>query len=120
MNIKFGAFALCLLIFFSQSCAYDELAEPVEPGPCDQTVSYANEVQPIVNTSCAKSGCHNGDLGPDKNWTVFDTFQSKRALVKDRINRPLGVSGHMPADGTIEPEEIQTITCWVDQGGLNN
>jgi len=118
--MKIKLLAVCAAIFLIQSCAYDELPEPVEPGPCDEPVSYSAQVQPIVNTSCAISGCHNGDLGPDKNWTVFDTFQGKSAEVKDRINRPAGTPGHMPAAGAITPDEIQKITCWVDQGSQNN
>lgn len=118
MKAKLLAFSLA--VFFIQSCVYDELPEPVPPGPCDAPVSYATQVQPIVSTNCAIPGCHNGDNGPDKNWTVFATFQSKSAQVKDRINRPAGTPGHMPAVGSITDDEIQTITCWVDQGAPNN
>ena len=118
--MKAKLLALSLAIFLIQSCVYDELAEPAPPGPCAEPVSYADQVRPIVNTNCAITGCHNGDMGPSLNWTVFDTFQQNSADVKDRINRPPGTPGHMPAQGSITAEQIQTITCWVDQGALNN
>jgi hypothetical protein len=119
MNIKFGAFAGCLITFLFQSCVDHYLPEP-EIEACSATVSFADQVNPIINTSCAIPGCHNGDNGADKNWTVFSNFQSNKEDVKDRITRPPGTPGHMPAAGSITDEQIQTIVCWVDQGGLNN
>ena len=119
MNIKLWASAACLVTIVSQSCVDHYLPEP-EVGACTVTVSFADEVNPIINTSCAIPGCHNGDNGADKNWTVFSNFQSHKEQVKDRITRPAGTPGHMPASGSITDEQIQTIVCWVDQGGQNN
>jgi hypothetical protein len=113
-----GLICLCLCIFF-QSCVDHNLPEP-EIDECVATISFANDIKPIIDTSCALTGCHNGDNGADKNWTVFSNFQTKRANVKDRITRPVGTPGHMPAAGSITDEQIQTIVCWVDQGGVNN
>ena len=83
-------------------------------------ISYANDVKPIVQQSCAISGCHDGDLGADLNWTVFAAFQSHASDVQDRITRPKGTTGHMPATGDITDEQIQTIYCWVAQGAREN
>jgi hypothetical protein len=122
MNVKLVA--IYLAIFSIQSCADHEIwEEPPTPPPTDEcpvAVSYATQVAAIVNTKCAISGCHNGDNGQDKNWTVFSTFQQNAQDVKDRINRLPGTPGRMPAVGTLTSEQIQTITCWVDQGALNN
>jgi hypothetical protein len=119
MRIKIfaGAIGICLIAF--QSCVDHNLPE-AEIDPCTVTVSFVTDIQPIINTSCALTGCHNGDNGADKNWTVFSNFQTKRANVKDRITRPPGTPGHMPAAGSITDDQIQSIVCWVDQGGLNN
>jgi hypothetical protein len=121
MNIKMLACAICLGAIAIQGCENNGLPEPppVIEG-CPDPISFENDVRPIINTSCALPGCHNGDNGADKNWTVFSNFQSKRANVKDRITRPPGTPGHMPAVGALTPNEIQTIVCWVDQGGLPN
>ncbi len=62
MNIKLWASAACLVTFLSQSCVDHNLPEP-EVGACSVTVSFADEVNPIINTSCAIPGCHNGDNG---------------------------------------------------------
>lgn len=118
MNLRLTVVLICLGVIVIQSCDHS-LPEP-EIDPCAQTISFQNDVKPIINSSCALSGCHNGDNGADKNWTVFTNFQGKRANVKDRITRPPGTPGHMPAAGSITNVQIQTIVCWVDQGGLNN
>lgn len=121
MKIKILICAICIGTVVFQSCEYNELPEPppVIEG-CPETISFANDIKPIIDTSCALTGCHNGDNGADRNWTVFNNFQSKRANVKDRITRPPGTPGHMPAKGSLTTDQIQTIVCWVDQGGLNN
>ena len=120
MNIKMLACAVCLIAIAIQSCEYNDLPEPpAEVEGCDP-ISFQNDIEPIINSSCALTGCHKGDNGADKNWTVFGNFQAKRANVKDRINRPPGTPGHMPAQGSITRAEIEMITCWVDQGGLDN
>jgi hypothetical protein len=121
MNIKMLACAICLAAIAIQSCEYNELPEPpLVTDECPEPVSFENDIRPIINSSCAIPGCHNGDNGADKNWTVFENFRAKRANVKDRINRPPGTPGHMPAQGSITQDQIQTISCWVDQGGLQN
>jgi hypothetical protein len=121
MNMKLLACAVCLGSIAFQSCDNNSLPEPppVVDG-CPDVISFADDVEPIITNSCTLPGCHNGDNGPDRDWTVFANLQAKRLNVKDRINRPPGTPGHMPAVGTITSEEIETITCWVDQGGINN
>jgi hypothetical protein len=102
-----------------QSCVDHTLPE-TEIDTCGGPVSYINDVKPIVDTSCAITGCHNGDNGADKNWTVFSNFQGKSSSVKDRITRPPGAPGHMPLVGSITVDQIQAIVCWVDQGAKDN
>lgn len=117
IKILLSAFFILLIVF--QSCVDHSLPEP-EAGDCINTVSFAGQIKPIINTSCALTGCHNGDNGADINWTKLENFQAKKANVKDRITRPVGVPGHMPAVGSITDDQIQLIVCWVDQGGQDN
>jgi len=124
MKYKRPPFLLTAIIviavtILAQSCVDHTLPE-VEIDTCGGTVSYITEVKPIVDTSCAITGCHNGDNGADKNWTVFSNFQSKSSNVKDRITRPPGAPGHMPLVGSITVDQIQAIVCWVDQGAQDN
>lgn len=117
-SIPFAIVAIFFLIFV-QSCV-DHTFPETEIDECGGTVSFAADIKPIVDASCAITGCHNGDNGANKNWTVFSNFQSKSASVKDRVTRPSGVAGHMPLVGSITESQIQSIVCWVDQGAKNN
>ena len=121
MKMKLLACTVFLAVIVIQSCDNNSLPEPppVVEG-CPDVISFESEIKPIINSSCATPGCHNGDNGPDRNWTVFSNVQGKRLSIKDRINRPPGTPGHMPAVGSLTADQIETITCWVDQGGLNN
>lgn len=119
MKIKLLACVILFCVFFTQACVDHNLPE-TELVLCSEPVSYNAQVKPIITSSCAFSGCHNGDLGSERNWNVFTTFQGKRESVKDRITRPAGTPGHMPAVGSLTPDQIETIVCWVDQGGQDN
>ena len=50
-------------------------------------VSDATDVDPIIMTKCAISGCHDGSLGSDKDWTNFETFHEPiaKALVRSIV-----------------------------------
>jgi hypothetical protein len=117
MNLHFWP-ALFLLI--AVSCVNDDIPTASYNCSGEETISYSDVVDPIVKTNCAISGCHNGDLGADKNWLVFETFQQKSQIVKDRITRPAGTAGHMPAVGSLTYDEILNIVCWVEQGANDN
>jgi len=120
MKIKILFSGLFILLLALQSCVDHSLPEP-EIDECDgNVVSFVGQIKPIIDTSCALPGCHNGDNGADRNWTVFNNFKAKKDNVKDRVTRPPGVPGHMPLSGSITSDQIQLIVCWVDQGGQDN
>ncbi len=91
-------------------------------------VSFANDIQPILDAKCAK--CH----GVEQVKEGLDV-QTYAALTKGSFNGPvlvpgnandslfvqLIVEGEMPNRGTkVTPEELQLIIDWVNQGALNN
>lgn len=82
------------------------------------TVSFENDIKPILQTNCIKSGCHNGDNGASLNWSVFANVQSRAQAIKTRTGNK-----SMPADIAptgLPQEQIDLIACWVDSGALNN
>ena len=106
-----------------QSCVENKLPAPAGLGCSDQVVSYADQVWPIIDTSCAivgNGGCHDGGNGPSRDWTVFANVQSHAVQIKDRITRTPGTSGYMPQIGSLTDDEIRLISCWVDQGAQDN
>jgi hypothetical protein len=111
----FFAVVFIALAITTPSCVYHELPKTV----CAPGISYTNDVKPIVEQKCILPTCHNGDNGADLKWSEFPKFQShalsgeiKRVLT-DHIMPPPGNPG-------LTDLQIQTITCWADQGALQN
>lgn len=96
----------------SQGCVFTKNAQ-VAKGKTG--VSFATQIEPIINTKCALTGCHNGDNGAQRNWTVFDNVKANAANIKTRTS-----NRSMPLTGSLTPEQISLIACWVDDGALNN
>jgi hypothetical protein len=81
-------------------------------------VSYDNQIFPILDVNCIKSGCHNGDNGAQRNWNDFTNVQNKAQRIKE-----FTADGRMPADiaPTGLPQfERDLIACWVDDGAKDN
>jgi hypothetical protein len=81
-------------------------------------VSFANDIAPILQANCIKSGCHNGDNGADRNWSVFANVKSNAQNIKTKTGNK-----SMPADIAptgLPQAQIDLIACWVDSGALNN
>lgn len=78
-------------------------------------ISYAATIKPIINTKCAISGCHNGDNGANRNWTVFANVADHASDIKRRTG-----NRSMPLTGSLTQEQIDLIACWVDDGAPNN
>jgi len=121
MRISDTSFAITLFIGISLmiggSCAnhnLDEMYTCTNP-----SMSYADDVRPIVMQKCAIDGCHNGALGADRNWTDFNAFKAHSATVKDVVFNRVMPPAHSPA-GPLTNEQVTTIVCWVDQGAPNN
>lgn len=93
-----------------------------------QTVSFASNIVPILETYCVK--CHGLErVREGLNMTTYDN------LMAGSFNGPVVVPGNadesllvklvanneMPDRGPkVPPEELQTIIDWVNQGALNN
>jgi hypothetical protein len=76
-------------------------------------VSWTNEIKPIMESSCALSGCHNGSSRPDLRKFENAKFYAKSIKSKTQ-------DGSMPREGTLTQQQIDIIACWVDDGALQN
>jgi hypothetical protein len=118
--MKKNKFSVYVALFSVLLVLSDCSSEDIERIDCSSTpdVSYELEIYPILETNCIKSGCHNGDNGATRNWTVFANVQAKAELIKTKT-----LNKTMPLD--IAPQglpeaQIKLIACWVDQGAKDN
>ncbi len=100
------------------SCYYDT-AELLYPGGANctgVTPSFKTDVAPLIQSRCGMGGCHDAAAtntgGPLTNYTQIS---SKAAAVKTSV-----LNGSMPQGSTLTAAEKKIISCWADNGGLNN
>jgi len=106
------------------SCTNDELPEPVEV-PCDDVMpTYVVDIEPIIQQSCAYSGCHLGTA--PGIYTSYEgvvaqvesgSFRERVITMQEDPNLgmpPNYAPGDRPADLTAD--ELRLIECWLDAG----
>ncbi|HRG10860.1 MAG TPA: hypothetical protein PLJ08_19965 [Cyclobacteriaceae bacterium] len=81
------------------------------------SVSFQTQISAIIQTRCSLTGCHNGDNGASRNWTVLSNVQTNATNIKSRTG-----ARSMPPAGAqqLTQEQIDLIACWVDSGAQNN
>lgn len=123
------------------SCQHESLlTKVVDPdipsgssdSPCDpDSVYFVNQIQPILNSNCAFSGCHGGGSAQDG---VDLTTYSK--IINTGDIRPFNPGGSDLYDAITETDtrkimpplprspltaqQITLIRKWINQGALNN
>lgn len=108
-NLSHGTYSI--FVRDSKNCSYTFTT----PVPRANTgVSWSAQIKPIVDISCAKTGCHVAGTGRI-DLTKFSVVKSNALQIKTRIGNK-----SMPFDGALPADQIQLITCWVDDGALEN
>ena len=78
--------------------------------------SFATSVNPLIQTNCAKSDCHNaGSLNGPGALTTYAQINTNKAKIRQAV-----ASGFMPRDQTFSAQQKAIITCWIDAGAPNN
>lgn len=99
---------------------------PGTPGPTpggEDTVSFATDIKPIMDSKCATPSCHDANgLGGGYNFTNYAGVKS--AVTNNRllgaINWESGFSQMPKGMPKLDQASIDLITKWVSQGALNN
>lgn len=103
----------CIVLVFS--CTRDESV--AEPPPCDSAFGYIPDIQPILETNCTYSGCHDGS-----GATKYDTYEllkpklddgmfSDRVITRKDMPPTYATGPKMLRDG-----ELDTIRMWILAG----
>lgn len=116
--LRQSKYILIGLIFFS-SCVYNNEEELYGDIVCDtENVTYSAEIQSIIESSCATSGCHNaGGSAPN----IYESYNNVKASVDDGSfeNRVL-VQKNMPPGTPLSDCNIALIEAWLEDGAPNN
>ena len=80
-------------------------------------VSFKDHVAPILSANCNLSGCHNGSLGADRDWTSVSAIQLKL----NHFQRILTLQKMPPPPNRLlNKEELDKVLCWIAHGAPNN
>jgi hypothetical protein len=126
------AIYIILILVFTMavvSCRKDYIGNP----PIDPNipVSFKTDVQPILTTNCAKSGCHVAG-GQTPNLAADAAYDNLTGLgyvdpadsanpAQDNLYKILTSStGYMPKSGKLSSHDINLIYTWIKQGAHNN
>ena len=83
---------------------------------CTGTQSFAADVNPVIQSVCANSGCHDAasSNGPGPLTNYQQVFNARAAI------RAAVISGTMPKNSSLSPNQKAAIICWIDNGAINN
>lgn len=114
--------ALC--VGFAGGCTQDSLPEPTEEPCADETLTYTDDVEEIVERTCSYSGCHLG--GAPGLYDSYDGLRSdlESGLFRQRVIelRDDPVRGMPPAyapanrPDTLTEAELTIVRCWLEAG----
>lgn len=91
-------------------------------------ISYANDIQPILNQNCAYSGCHNSATKADgydfSSYTTTKKAVSAGSATNSKLYKVINTTGKdrmppAPLDRLVT-DEIQMIATWINDGAANN
>ncbi len=119
---KKGLFYFLGLIFLT-SCLKDKTIKPINPECVGLTVSYNDNIKPLVAQSCATNqgpgtGCHD-------DW-IFEYSNLYEVINSGMFEHKVFETGSMPQipnSFNIDPlteEEINTLKCWIADGYPDN
>ncbi len=130
-GIRASATILILIAIASfSSCTKDEATHQQPVSACvPGTVSYQNDIKPILATNCGGATCHVAGTG-NYDFTVYENVANNIRLgeFEYRLLLPIGDPQHMPQMGPPFPAgsnfadtcDLIKIRAWIRQGFLNN
>lgn len=84
---------------------------------CDgSNASYAANVSPIIQKSCAVKDCHAaGSINGPGPLTNYNQIRNAAVSIQSAV-----VSRFMPQGSSLTLSQIKSINCWVTAGAPNN
>jgi len=112
--------SLFLIQVTQTSCTNDKLPDPATIADpfCDSLqVTYDLQIKPIIDASCAFTGCHVQGF-PWGNYSSFDglvPYLNDSKFKKEVIN-----SMNMPQGFSLSATDFELVECWVNKNYPEN
>jgi len=112
------------LFLFSTSCKHKPNFSALS------TVSYAQHIQPIINSNCTQSGCHGLQNQEQFGLLTYSDLMKHTEIVSGspeksglyNVIRTYNAQKIMPTKpyAPLTEKQIQLIYIWIGEGALNN
>ena len=106
------------------SCVWDEIPPPKIPDiPQDSSLSFANDIIPIFELSCATTNCHDGSWKPNLTANVAYVELTTKGYIN--TNSPADSELYIKIDGGsmqqyATDEDRYYILRWIEEGAEDN
>lgn len=125
MKIQIILFGLIVaLVLCCTSCAKDKVSFveelPLTAADCGDTVSYLQQVKPIIEQNCSTSGCHDASSSGGYEFLSYTNVSQYAEIMLKSMKHEQGPSNMPLGQPKLNDSLIQTFECWVMQGVQNN
>ena len=109
--------SLFLIQMGQSSCTNDKLDIPSNPA-CDTiTVTYDLQIKPIIDASCAFTGCHVQGF----NWGNYSSFDGLVPYLNDaKFKKEVINTMNMPDGFSLSATDFELVECWVNNNYPEN
>lgn len=109
------------------SCAKDKAPAPiivnqiVLTAECPDTIFYATQIKPFINSTCATTACHDAiSKAGSYDLSTYENIALNATAIVNSM-KPGAAPSQMPLGGTtVNDSIISHFNCWINQGKLNN
>ena len=115
------------LLFLIPALALVRCTQQVDPSADIPTVSYSQEISPIISSNCALSGCHDGNSHEFALLSYSDLMHyvtpadAHGSQLYEVIRLYSGERAMPPSPNTpLTDQQIASIYVWILQGALDN
>lgn len=108
--------AIVVLGAFVFSCKKDKALEI----NCFDEISYAQEIQPLIEMNCTVSGCHDATEEGGYNFTTHQSVSEHADIILSAINHESGVAQMPLGEPKLADSLIVKFICWKNNGKQDN
>lgn len=113
------AFAFGAIIFYA--CTKDRVElQPVTALDCTESISYVEDIKPLVDQNCSTSGCHDATASGGHTLTSYTAVHDQADLIIRTIKHEPGVTAMPFASPKLSDSLIRKFECWIVQGKPEN
>ena len=123
LSIRLALFFFAL--FLIQACLKEKAISPESCGA--ELFSFQSDIQPIIETECALSNCHGENpyapfqlLSYNQVDSAVRFYNLLRAIRHEGPNPMPRINPLLPEARKLPDSTLRKISCWIEQGILNN